>query len=321
MNSVASYPNDLRALLDAELRADVSPAAAALGDELGARFGDAVLGILYYGACFRSGEEEDGILDLFVIVDDYRSVYSKRLTAFANRLLPPNIFYYEMDFEGATVRTKYAIISLDQFAHRTSCQCFHTFFWARFAQPCALILGHDHTVRQKIVSALENAVITFTTRVLPLLPSHFDAETLWTVGLSASYRTELRPERGGTAARLVAKNLARYQAVTRLALARRFEIETADGGSDRTRYVATLSRRRRWFARQGWRIRRVQGKVINLLRIMKAAFTFDGGVDYILWKIERHSGIKVEATPMLRRHPLLACWPTVWRLYRAGAFR
>ena len=156
---------------------------------------------------------------------------------------------------------------------------------------------------------------------MPLLPSRFDAELLWTLGLSASYQTELRPERPGAAARLVKINLDRYQTVTQMTAALRPAIEPSDQPAGPAHYRVSISQARRWFARQLWRIRRVQGKIINLLRIMKAAFTFDGGVDYVLWKIERHSGIKIEATPLLRRHPLLACWPTVWRLYRAGAFR
>jgi hypothetical protein len=42
---------------------------------------------------------------------------------------------------------------------------------------------------------------------------------------------------------------------------------------------------------------------------------------YILWKIERHSGVKATATPWQRRHPLLAAPGLAWRLYRRGAFR
>ncbi len=49
--------------------------------------------------------------------------------------------------------------------------------------------------------------------------------------------------------------------------------------------------------------------------------TFEGGVDYILWKIERHSGVTVDIEPRLRRHPLLAMWILAWRLYRRGGFR
>ncbi len=319
-----AFPNragGLSGLLDAEVRYPVSRASMAMTNALKNRYGDAVLGIVYYGSCFRSGTEKNGILDIFVIVDDYREVYLKNTLALVNKLLPPNVFYYELDFEGETLRTKYAIISLDQFEQRCSSKCFHTFFWARFAQPCALTYVRDENVRTRLVASLRRAIETFVARVLPLLPPRFDAETLWHAGLSASYRTELRPESPGASARFFDSSADRYGDVTKMVLAERSDIELRDDEPSKTEFVANIPSTQRWLARQAWRLRRPQGKLINLLRIMKAAFTFDGGVDYVLWKIERHSGIKVEATPMLRRHPLLTCWPTVWRLYRAGAFR
>jgi hypothetical protein len=54
---------------------------------------------------------------------------------------------------------------------------------------------------------------------------------------------------------------------------------------------------------------------------LKGALTFKGGLDYILWKIERHSGVRVEVGPKLRRLPPLAILVVFWRLYRKGAFR
>lgn len=313
-------PN-LSTLIDDELQVPVSNASRVMSESLRARHGGAVLGILYYGSCFRSGTEKDGILDIFVIVDSYKNVYPTRTLAIANKLLPPNVFYYEMDYEGSTLRTKYAVITLEQFVQRNSPQCFHTFYWARFSQPCALTYVSDPQTRVKIVAAIHTALKTFINSVLPILPPHFDAETLWTQGLSASYRTELRPESLEASAKLVDKNLSRYRTVTQLSLAAMGMANQLYGRTDVPTYASDLSPVQRWRGVQTWRVRRIQGKLINLLRIMKAAFTFDGGVDYVLWKIERHSGVKVEATPLLRRHPLLTCWPTVWRLYRAGAFR
>jgi hypothetical protein len=67
--------------------------------------------------------------------------------------------------------------------------------------------------------------------------------------------------------------------------------------------------------------RRRLGKTLNLLRIVKGIFTFDGGLDYALWKIKRHSGKTVPVTEWQRRHPLLAAPGLAWRLYRMGAFR
>src|SRR3546814_3014928 len=55
-----------------------------------------------------------------------------------------------------------------------------------------------------------------------------------------------------------------------------------------------------------WALRRVQGKLLSVARLCKAAFTFQGGAEYLLWKIERHSGVSIALTPWQRRHPLLA---------------
>ena len=307
--------------IERELAAPVSTASRELGERLRSRYGDAVLGVLYYGSCFRTGTEADGILDIFLLVDDYASIYDGRLLSVANHILPPNVFYAEMDIDGTTLRTKYALISLRQFEHRTSERCFHTFFWARFAQPCALTYARDESVRRRVAVALAGATRTFIGRSLALQPETFTAATLWTNALRASYRTELRPEAPGAAARLVEANHARYTKLTSMLSELVPPLVCCDKDADEPVFRASLGAWERRRGRLAWLLRRPQGKLINLLRIMKAAFTFDGGVDYVLWKIERHSGVKVEATPMLRRHPLLACWPTVWRLYRAGAFR
>jgi hypothetical protein len=70
-----------------------------------------------------------------------------------------------------------------------------------------------------------------------------------------------------------------------------------------------------------WRRWRRTGKTLNLLRLIKAVFTFEGAVDYALWKIERHSGVKPTISAWEKRHPLLAAPVLLWRFYREGAFR
>ena len=71
----------------------------------------------------------------------------------------------------------------------------------------------------------------------------------------------------------------------------------------------------------GWPVLRVLGKLLNVARLAKAAFTFRNGVEYILWKIERHSGRPVPISAWERRHPFLAAPGLLWRLYRAGMIR
>ena len=42
-----------------------------------------------------------------------------------------------------------------------------------------------------------------------------------------------------------------------------------------------------------WRLRRMQGKFLSVARLAKAIFTFENGVDYVLWKVKRHSGVHI----------------------------
>jgi hypothetical protein len=63
-----------------------------------------------------------------------------------------------------------------------------------------------------------------------------------------------------------------------------------------------------------WRIRNVLGRLLSILRLFKASFTFKNGVDYIAWKIERHTGEKILVTPRLRRFPWIFAWPILYKL-------
>jgi len=57
------------------------------------------------------------------------------------------------------------------------------------------------------------------------------------------------------------------------------------------------------------------------LRLAKASFTFAGGVDYLAWKISRHSGEPIAVRTWQRRWPLLAAVTLLPRLLKRGAIR
>ena len=59
------------------------------------------------------------------------------------------------------------------------------------------------------------------------------------------------------------------------------------------------------------------GKELNIARLVKAAFTFEGAARYGLWKIERHTGVHIALTPWRERHPVLAGPGVLWRVLRA----
>jgi hypothetical protein len=299
----------LEAQIAREVASPAHPAALALADAIRARHGG-IAAILFYGSCLRqpatAAAPPDGILDFYVVVDRYRDAYPGRLLALANRVLPPNVFHVAASWRGEPVRAKYAVIDMAQFRRGLSGASLQTSLWARFAQPCRLVWARDTQARAAIGAALADAVITMVAAVAPLLERNASAEQLWLRGFEETYRAELRTEGAARAEHLYENDRGRYDAITPLALAAAGM--APGGGAHRAAQV-------RWLGR------RVLGKTLSVLRLIKSAFTFDGGVDYILWKIERHSGVRLPVSPWQRRHPLLASPVFLWRLYRLGAIR
>jgi hypothetical protein len=306
------------ALADAiasQVDAPAPPAVTALGERLRERFGSHTSAVLFYGSCRRAHDDAGGIVDLYVLVDGYRAAYERWLPAIANRLLAPNVYYLEIPYAGRTARAKYAVVALDQF-ERGIARWFHPYLWCRFAQPCGLLYAADETVRKRVVAALRCAVAHFAARTLPQLPAEFDARTLWTGGLRLTYAAELRSERPEKIARHYGDAEDELDARTR-ALATDERWAVAAAGSWRN----PSARAERWRSTCGWMICRVQGKLLSFLRLLKASFTFDGGLSYLVWKIERQSGVRVEITPFMRRFPRLGGIGAMWRTWRRGGFR
>ena len=67
----------------------------------------------------------------------------------------------------------------------------------------------------------------------------------------------------------------------------------------------------------GWTLPNLMGKPLNVARILKAAFTFEGAARYAAYKVERHTGVEIEVTPFRERHPFLAA-PGAWLALRKG---
>jgi hypothetical protein len=316
----AAPPAALIDLIRRQSGRPAAPAIAALAATLRARYGGAVQAILFYGSCLRSGDDRGGIVDLYAIVDRYRNAYASRAWAFFNALLPPNVFYLEVPFEGRTLRAKVAVLSLAGLERAASPAWFHSYVWARFTQPTALLDAASPEAAARVHAALGTAAMTFLARVVPCLPPRFSSEELWTEGFRLSYRAELRAERPEKLAALYRTFAEHYGKLLELA-APALPFAVSPLGGDPPVYSARIPGGRRLACRFAWRLRAVQGKILSVLRLVKGAFSFAGGLDYILWKIERHSGVRVEVPARLRRHPILAVAVVCWRLYRRGAFR
>ena len=292
-----------------------------MGKEILVRYGDAVKAILFYGSCFRKGDSAEGVVDLYLIVENYCHAYRRHFHAFLNKLLPPNVFYLEIPYKKRIIRAKYTVFSFKDFQEATSMRWFHSYLWSRLAQPLGIVYAYDDHTSEKIYTAMANAVTTFITRLLPVMPPQFTYRELWCQGLALTYSTELRAEKQDKLVALFEFAPQYYEKLTLIAIEMvPFSVKILKNASG-AGYRTKISGRIRILNLIAWKIRCIQGKILSFLRLLKGIFTFDAGLDYIIWKIERHSGITVQINPRLRRIPIVGTGVLFWRLYRRGAFR
>lgn len=274
------------------------------------RFGDGVAAVVLYGSYLRG--KRDTVLDFYVLLDDYAALGSAP-AALANRLLPPNVYHVRDAVPGGAGAAKYATVTLGQF-ERAVTHGFHPYFWARFAQPVVVLHARDDGVRARLDTVTRQAARRMIAATAPLLDETFTTTDLWRRAFTLTYGCELRSEDPARGAELVTAYGAALAALTATVAA---DCGLVRDGDERWRRRAGGAAR----ARGAWWLRRVLGKWLSVARLFKAAFTFNDPLDYILWKVERHSGVRVEASALQRRHPLLFAWPVLWRLYRRGGFR
>lgn len=300
-----------------ELGRPVGQDLHALTEALAARFGGAISAILFYGSCLRTQTTDEGLVDLYLLVDDYRDIHPSTLGQWANALLPPTVFMFQcVNAAGTTLRAKCAIVSISDFEKGTH-SWFQSYLWARFAQPSRLVSSRNAPTRLRIERAICRAVLRMIGEALPQQPGSFTSDTFWTRALSLTYGTELRPESSDRPALITRQNrdyLAGVLAAAATAPAVGYGASTTEGV-----YInhCTAAQRRRGARR--WAARRIQGRALNLLRLIKSLFTVKGGVDYAIWKLERHWGEPIKHAERLRRYPLVFCWPLLWKLLKQRA--
>jgi hypothetical protein len=285
---------ELRELVAEELSLSVDPRVSAMAAAIAAKHGAASRAVLFYGSCLRQKQLDGLMLDFYLIVSDYRAAYDKRWLAVANRLIPPNVFYFEHD----GLVAKYAMLSEADFHRLCGPETSSVSVWARFAQPSRLVWAKDNAARERAIDAVARAAPT-----LLAAAGSVDGEApldWWRRAFALTYSAELRTERKGRASSVVDVEPERYERFSRPAMAA---------------IPSKLPRQASW----AWR--RIEGKALSVARLAKASLTFAGGAEYIAWKINRHAGTDIQLKPWQRRHPLLAGLSLLPRLLKSGAVR
>ena len=286
------------------------PEATAMAEQL-YNNNPAVLGVLFYGSGLWKKIEEDTVLDFYVIVDSFKSYGSPLTHRFWGTLLPPNVYYVEHTKGDKTLRCKYAVMTYAQFYAAAKGLAIAPSIWARFSQPCRLVLSKNSHAKEKLLTALHAANTTFHKRTLPHLKhTTLTAKVLWEAGLKETYQCELRSEKKGRNSSIYEAQATHFNLRTQL-FSNAYPNWLSPEGEN---YKKPPFLVRHTLAFLNTPLRRYSGKLITLLRLLKAPLTFTGAVSYIIWKIERHSGVKLEATPFQHKYPLIGAWPLLFKV-------
>jgi hypothetical protein len=286
-------PNLLRSLVEDELNIAVDPKVSAMAQAIADRHGEASRAVLFYGSCLREKQLDGLMLDFYLIVSDYQAAYGKGWLAKANALVPPNVF----PFQQGSLAAKYAVLSEADFFRLSGPETRNVSVWARFAQPSRLVWARDEAARNRAIDAVARAAPTLLGAARPFPKG--DELDPWRHAFALTYSAELRAERKGRSGSIVDTDPERYRRFLAPSLSQIGENPPAGG----------------------WARRRLEGKLLSVVRLIKASATYAGGAEYIAWKINRHAGTDIKLKPWQKRHPLLAAISLLPRLLRSGAIR
>lgn len=289
----------LAARVDAALSRQVHPAVAAFAARLA---GEAdARAALFYGSNLRTGEL-DGVIDYYVLTGGP-----------AERGLWPRVSYREWDCEGRTLRAKIATMTLAKFAAACRGDSRDTTVWARFVQPSALVWAADEDAHDAVADALQNAARTAARLAVALGPERGSERDYWGALFRNTYKAELRVEKPGRENSILDLNPAHFAGLLPAALAADGMRFTVQGDT----IVPDMPHFQRRAVLSWWAKRRRLGKALNVARLVRATRTFDGAGRYAAWKVERHTGVKVEVTPWREAHPILSAPAVLWKVWRA----
>jgi hypothetical protein len=283
-----------------------------------------LVGVVFFGSrLLGTSPGEGSAADLFVVIENYLRFYESigsrlptsrhsGIMAALNRVLPPNIIYLN-DPGGMRAGAKCFIVSEGDLAMGLSPEAKDHFFRGRLSQRVHVVHARSERDRVAMERRIE-AARHLTLDWVPLyLPKTFDVLEYCRRMMEVSYAAEIRPEARNRSAEVYAAQRSFF----RLAYGRvlqeghRSGILAAEGA--RFRLVKSPTFRERWGTAAFFR----RSKVRATVRWGKYMLTFDDWLDYIVRKVERRSGLRIELTKAERRLPIVFLWPKAVRALRA----
>jgi hypothetical protein len=307
--------------------APVAPEVSFLASALVALGGDSLAALVFFGSRrTQARPDPQSAYDVVILTRDdaryYRTLHARgalrrpgRVSAASRVLAPSQVSLATPPAQAGSLRVKGSVMTLDVFERETSPRRHDHFVAARMFQATSLLYAVDDETRARVLAALTAAHRATFDWVRPSLPATFDVADYGRTLLAVSMRAEIRPEPADRARALwecqrdyldpvYAEWLEELVATGRLTRV----------GPARYALVQPVGAAERWRVRRYFR----RSLVRATARWAKHMVTFEGWLDYIVHKAERHTGSTITLSPRERRWPLVFLWPRLVRYLREG---
>ncbi len=283
-----------------------------------------IVGVIFFGSrLVGTSPGEASAADLVVVVENYLFFYESigsrlpaarhsGIMAALNRTLPPNIIYLN-DPGGLRAGAKCFIVSEGDLGLGLSADARDHFFRGRLAQRVHIVYARSEKDRQALDTRID-AARHLTLSWVPLyIDGPFGVLDYCRRMMEISYYAEIRPEARSRVREVTDAQMSFF----RLVYGRVLQTGVRDGRLVQDGELYRLAKKPGW--RERWRAGHFfrRSKARATLRWFKYMLTFDDWLDYIVRKIERRSGERIELTRAERRFPVILLWPKVFRVMRA----
>jgi hypothetical protein len=294
--------------------------AAIFLDKFKEKFKEHLIAVILYGSCLHpSTRKPTSSHDFYIVLDTYSSVLPNFFHSIINRALPPNVYYIQLKRGESHIEAKYNTITLKDLERETTLSAGSFFTLGRFGKKLG-VLYLKEGYENRIIDCMYNAMLTNAHYTLAKMNTEFTLKEFILSLLALSYEGEVRIERDTKTLELFEAFKDFYTSVYSRILAE-FSVHTGI-------LIKTGENYKLNFSPEELEIRKhVLGRFIkksrrlSVMRWPKSIYTFGNYVDYLLLKVERSKGIKIELTPLERRFPLIFGWRHFFRLLRKGMIK
>lgn len=283
-------------------------------------FGDQLLCVIFYGSCLSpSTRKKSSYPDFYVVVREYGNVVKnfprKRvLYSILMRFLPPTVFFLDLKKDGKSHHSKFNLISKRDLEIYTSERAPDMYIFGRLGKRVVLPYYSSEEELNDMVAIHRRSMRMNAEIGLCFLPLRFSLDEFIKMTLSVSYMGDYRVERDTKVDELFSAEIDFYRTVYSMILE---EIERdkkivrrEDGFYERILFSESERKRVEKFLKKSRRR--------SVYRWPKGILTVGNYVDYLIAKVERARGIRIELTPLERKFPLIFGWRHFFRMKREG---